>query len=321
MKVALVYTGGTIGSSSSDDGVRSLDRSKDDYLLTKFDDKDIIECFHPYLILSENLDGSHITKLLGCIGGLLGRDYDGIIVTHGTDTIQYSAAALSYAFGSDTIPIMLLSSNAPVGEEGSNADDNTFAAIDFIRNGRGMGVFVPYKNSDGVTYIHRGTRLLAHSMFDDSLRSIFGAYYGRYADGGYSSNPEYKEKVDEGTPLGTISLGNNASGVEIIRPHPGMQVIELKEGTTDLILATYHSGTLPDSMVKQSGLLEMCADMGIRVWVTGCDPDVVYEGMANLKNVEIMPMMTDISTFMKIWMAIIGERGMDFVKIPLGGDL
>ena len=113
MKVALVYTGGTIGSSSSD-GVRSLDRSKDDFLLTKFDDEDVIDCFHPYIILSENLDGGFVTRLLECIEGLLKKDYDGIIITHGTDTIQYSAAALSYAFGSDTIPIVLLSSNAPV---------------------------------------------------------------------------------------------------------------------------------------------------------------------------------------------------------------
>jgi L-asparaginase len=42
----------------------------------------------------------------------LSSDYDGIIVTHGTDTLGYSAAALAYALGNGTVPVCLVSSNS-----------------------------------------------------------------------------------------------------------------------------------------------------------------------------------------------------------------
>lgn len=320
MKVALVFTGGTIGSSSCS-GVRSLDISKNDDILSRFNDNDEVVCFHPYTILSENLDGEFISQLLSCIAEIIEGDYDGIIITHGTDTIQYSAAALSYAFGLDTIPIMLLSSNAPLGEDGSNAEDNIFAAIDFIRHDRGRGVFVPYTNRDGVTYIHRGSRLLTHSMFSDSIYSIFDSYYGCYTSSLYSDNAVYQEEKDACTPFGITNLGKISNNIAIIHPYPGMKEIVLNDGITDLILNTYHSGTLPDYVLNDSAFLKQCRHRNIRIWLTGFDPDVVYSSMSDLKMIRILPKMSDISIYVKLWMITTIGCDVDEAVASLGGDI
>ena len=58
--------------------------------------------------------------------------YDGIIVTHGTDTLPYSAAALSYALGNNCIPVCLVSSNYPIEDERANGVDNLHGAIRLI---------------------------------------------------------------------------------------------------------------------------------------------------------------------------------------------
>ena len=136
MKVALIFTGGTIGTVENDDGVRNLDNKNNSSILGYFRDTDVIVQKQPYLVLSENLNGGHISSLIECVKDVLEEDHDGIIITHGTDTIQYTAAALSYAFGSKTVPIMVVSSNAPLDSEESNGGSNIAAAIDFIRNDR-----------------------------------------------------------------------------------------------------------------------------------------------------------------------------------------
>lgn len=319
MKVAAVFTGGTIGSSSVG-GVRSLDGSKGDAVMGFFDASDTVARSSPYTILSENLDGDRISSLISHVAALLEDDYDGIVVTHGTDTIQYSAAALGYAFGSDTIPITVVSSNVPVGEEGSNAEDNIRAAIDFIRSRRGRGVFIPYRNSDGNVYLHRGTRLLPHLEYDDSLSSVCGTYCGRYVGGKYEPNPRYHEIADAAEPIGPVALGRLSRGIMVVNPYPGMGVPEPAPGVTDVILDTYHSGTFPESAIRD-GFLDSCSERGIRVWIVGRDPDITYESMSGISGVRILPRMSGIAAYMKIWMSVVAGRDPDTILESLGSDI
>ena len=58
---------------------------------------------------------------------------DGIILTHGSDTIQYTAALLSYVLKPE-IPVMIVCSNYVLEDEKANGFDNFCAAVDFIKN-------------------------------------------------------------------------------------------------------------------------------------------------------------------------------------------
>ena len=140
--------------------------------------------------------------------------YDGIIVTHGTDTLPYSAAALSYALGNDCIPVCIVSSNYPISDERANGIDNLHGAIRLMESGYTTGetgnddkdagihcgVFVSYRNHDGVIYIHRASRLLETAAFQP-LRdaAVFNGVYIDYGitvwlNGEIDIAPEYLYK-------------------------------------------------------------------------------------------------------------------------------
>ncbi|MDE6111619.1 MAG: asparaginase domain-containing protein, partial [Eubacterium sp.] len=165
MKILIMFTGGTIGCSSSG-GVISPNEENTKLLLELYKkeySKDVdFEITEPYYALSENNTGKTLEHLISAVCDAVNMDYSGIIVTHGTDTLQYSAAALSYALGNKTIPVLLVSSNYVLTDKKANGLSNFAAAVDFIQNGYGKGVFVPYKNSDNKVYVHRASRLLQH---------------------------------------------------------------------------------------------------------------------------------------------------------------
>lgn len=124
--------------------------------------------------------------------------------------MQYSAAALSYALGNSCKPVMLVSSNFVLTDESANGLPNFAAAVDFIENKYGNGVFVPYKNSDGKLYIHRASRLLQHSELSDDIFSIKNKYYGSYNGDTFIKNPDFDEKEDEIKPLVKLHFPNSA---------------------------------------------------------------------------------------------------------------
>ncbi len=192
-----IFTGGTIGSHINNAGSISTDESCPYKLLEMFrqlygsstsTDVTFVNS-EPYCILSENLSAKYILKLIAAVGDALKNNPDGIIVTHGTDTLQYSAAMLSLVFGGSPIPIILVSSDYVLEDKRANGLINYRCAIDFIARSaiyakpdqKASGVFVSYCNKDGLPTIHRGTRLLPAVPFSADVRSGGDFWYGRYA--------------------------------------------------------------------------------------------------------------------------------------------
>ena len=150
MNILVIFTGGTIGSAVSDGWISPSDDMKY-LLLEKYREKtgDDIEfdTLNPYTILSENLTAEYLNMLTDCVKKNISL-YDGIIVAHGSDTLQYTAAALSLVLGNDIVPVMLVSSNYPLEDERANGTDNFIAATEFITAKAGKGVFISYKNKN-----------------------------------------------------------------------------------------------------------------------------------------------------------------------------
>ena len=78
------------------------------------------------------MDGSHLNLLISCIREQLTKDIDGIIVTHGTDTLPFTAAALGMCFAYAKVPILLVSSNYILDDPRANGLTNFTAAVDYI---------------------------------------------------------------------------------------------------------------------------------------------------------------------------------------------
>ncbi len=297
MKIAVVFTGGTI-ASKAEGGVLSPSASQN-YELLRGLPKDVeTEVFTPYFSLSEQLDGELLTKLISCVGEILAKDFDGIIVTHGTDTLQYSAAALALAFGRADVPIVLVSSNYILSDPRSNGRANFRYAELFIRRKIG-GVFVSYQNEGQPPKIFAPDSLLAHDAYSDELRSIYEPVGFFEGDNFYlNSLPRNRDS------FGVYKL-SKYSPVLVLRARPGMSYPD-PSFFSAFLFETYHSGTLPTA---DEAFAAFCKRASGRVWISGFPDDVPYESTTKYSelNIKILPYIAPIYSYMKLW--VLAEKG------------
>jgi L-asparaginase len=127
-KILLLYSGGTVGMISSADGFKPMDNFEE-LLKSKLTERnqsalpdfDFISL--DKLIDSANLVPANWTelgeKLMSCW-----QNYDGFVVLHGTDTMAYTASALSFMFQGNDKTIVVTGSQIPLSEHYSDALDN-----------------------------------------------------------------------------------------------------------------------------------------------------------------------------------------------------
>ncbi len=92
---------------------------------------------------------------------ILNEHFDGIIVSHGTDTIHYTSSAMSFALQNLSIPVVLVGSQRSSDRPSSDAFTNLLGAIKFITKTKFTGIFVcmHHTPSDDIIACHIGTRL------------------------------------------------------------------------------------------------------------------------------------------------------------------
>lgn len=113
----------------------------------------------PLTILSENLLPDDWKTIADCVRKRLTPDMAGVVITHGTDTLGYSAAALSFMLAGLPVPVALVSANLPLEDPRSNGTANFLAAVDFIRTEKLPGVFVFYRQQER-DQVFLGARIL-----------------------------------------------------------------------------------------------------------------------------------------------------------------
>ena len=139
---------------------------------------------------------AHWTKLAKRVARAVDEGFDGVVIAHGTDTMGYTAAALSFALAGVPIPVLLVGSQRSSDRPSSDAPLNLVAAVSAAAAGGFSGVYVAMHmgESDDKVAFHRGTRVRKnHTSRRDAFVSVgvpLAAVYGR-------SGPEY---VSEGLP-------------------------------------------------------------------------------------------------------------------------
>ena len=185
MKILVIFTGGTIGSTTQNGWISTDTATK--YTLIEGYKKacpndTVFDTAEPYFLLSENLSAKNINMLISAIEQGLSDSYDGIIVTHGTDTLHFSAAAAHLAFSSANTPIVFVSANFPLEDERSNGFDNFEGAVALIKSGVKNGVYISYKNPEGEHFIHSADKALSFSESLDSIYSVNRKPFAVYKD-------------------------------------------------------------------------------------------------------------------------------------------
>ena len=181
--VAILSTGGTIAS-------------KVDYrtgaVTSQFTAEDILDAIPElrkianyrtkvvYSILSENMRAEYWITLARAIAEEIEKGVDGIIVTHGTDTLGYTASALSFMIKTP-VPIVLVGSQRSADRPSSdNAMNAICAASVAVSDIAEVSVVMHGTTSDDYCLIHRGTRVRKmHTSRRDAFRSINAQPIGR----------------------------------------------------------------------------------------------------------------------------------------------
>ena len=178
-KIALISTGGTIASKIDyrTGGVTSVLSAKDLYTsipeLSIYASIDTEILFNEY---SENIGPTQWNLIANKIIDKINPGiYDGIVISHGTDTMSYTAAALSFALQDLPIPVILVGAQRSSDRPSSDASSNLIASVIFATQLDYSGVFVSMHGSisDEQIHCHLGTRVRKnHTSKRDAFKSI-----------------------------------------------------------------------------------------------------------------------------------------------------
>lgn len=263
MNINVILTGGTIGTI-----VEKQDALLDNSLIHERllnNSKHNFTVHNPYNIHSEDLMPGHWELLYNEIKNI--NDSEGIIVLHGTDTLVYTAAFLSLAFGKSSIPIILVSSHSPLDSSTSNAQDNFDMAIAAIENNV-KGVFVSYRNNLEPNTLYLGNKLLDFLPFSSNKLIATQEPYAQMLDGNFvlcgdhffeTNLPKICFPVNKITyipavPFTDYSFYLNSS------VQPDYYFVELYHSTTTCINEA-------DPKHSFSYFLDRCHEKGIKVFI------------------------------------------------------
>ena len=179
-KILLISTGGTIASKidyrtgAVTPALSAEELNATVPELAKLANVDTEVLFSEY---SENLLPEHWKKIAEKLDSLANSDYKGIIIAHGTDTMQYTSAYLSFALAGYPVPIALVGSQRSSDRPSSDAALNLIAAERFVLNCNKKGVFVVmhHNESDDLISCHLGTRVRkTHTSKRGAFQTIGG---------------------------------------------------------------------------------------------------------------------------------------------------
>lgn len=325
MKILVVMTGGAISRVEAGKSTMPADW-KEHELIThytkKFTDSDVsFDVIAPYIIRSQQLSHEHLNTLIRTVRENKTNGYGGIIIAHGAATLQYTASALGFVFGTNCLPVVVTAANHHLGDRHTNGHRNFEAAVSFIRSQSGKGVFVSYRNPDGVSRIHRATRLLAHPEYSDTVLSIGRSPYAMCEDGVIIKNTAYR-RGDSGKAYEDAVFCEH-SGVLTILSKPGEVYAYDLETVKAILIRPYHAGMIN----TQSGaFVEFCKRAnakGIPLFVTDVPEDTVFENDENPDDlgITILPACAYVPIYMKLWLAVsLGEDIRSFAETPLAEE-
>ena len=132
-KVLIIYTGGTIGMKKTEKGYAPVSGFLENAISSIGDMKSPDAPLWNLYEMSPLLDSSDITvtewnKIAEVIYNNY-ASYDGFVVLHGTDTMAYTASALSFILGGLNKPVVLTGSQIPLSEIRSDGKDNLVTSL------------------------------------------------------------------------------------------------------------------------------------------------------------------------------------------------
>lgn len=276
-KVLLIYTGGTIGMNRNP-RTGALEPFNFESLLSNVPELQQLSTeiatfqFNPP-IDSSDMSPERWVDLAHVITNNYNL-YDGFVILHGTDTMAYTASALSYMLENLTKPVILTGSQLPIGQVRTDGKENVITSIEIAsakyQDGKAM---VPevciYFNG----HLMRGNRTTKQSA--DNFNAFESFNYGHLADAGVNINyhtsrilmPDYSKSVQPRFVLDP--------SVIVFTVFPGIQEdlirhVLMSPKLRSIVMRTYGSGNAPQYPWLMNALKEATGKGKIIVNISQC---------------------------------------------------
>lgn len=260
------------------------------------------------------------------------EDYDGFIILHGTDTMSYSASALSFMLDGLTKPVIFTGSQLPIGVPRTDGKENLISAVEIASAKDEEGhPAVPEVCVCFDSLLMRGNR--STKVNSEVFRAFQSPNFPPLAEAGINIryNNEYIRKPNDWYQSLTINTELDTR-VSILKIHPGItpevvRNILCGKDTRAIIMETYGSGNAPTrdwflDIVKESSAMNK-----IIVNVTQCLAGTVNMNIyANGKALERAGVIdgydsTTESALAKLFYLMGKSRDNEWVKAMMGRNL
>src|SRR5881397_4214621 len=177
-RVAIISTGGTIASrvdyrtGAVQPALTAADLASVVPELSSIAEIDTHILFSEY---SENIGPTHWKGMAEEVAKKIANGAEGVVISHGTDTLHYTAAALSFALANIPVPVLLVGAQRSSDRPSSDAASNLTGAVALAAHADlgVVGVTMHQDLSDRYILAHRGTRVRkCHTSRRDAFKSI-----------------------------------------------------------------------------------------------------------------------------------------------------
>ncbi len=287
--ILLIATGGTIASKNNGEGLAPAISSAE--LLSYIPEiKELcnVDAVQVLNIDSTNIQPEYWLLMVDAIKENYDK-YDGFVISHGTDTMAYTSAALSYLVQNVDKPIIITGSQKPIAEAATDAKKNLIDSFRFAVEDGVKGIFVVFDGKAIIGTRAKKTRSKSYSAFE-SINFPYAAYIDNNKITRFTKSDDVKDKIkfyDEIYP-----------SIFLLKLVPGMEpdVLDyIGEKYEGIVIESYGVGGIPfndrRNFLNKLGNLTSNGKIVViatQVALEGSDMGVYEVGMKALKNYSVL---------------------------------
>ncbi|WXL25772.1 asparaginase [Ectopseudomonas mendocina] len=251
--ILLLYTGGTIGMQKSEDGLAPASGFEQRVRTAQAEQNLNLPAWQ-FAELLPPIDSANMTQhnwlaMAAAIREGVENGCDGVLLLHGTDTLAYSAAALSFLLLGLPVPVILSGSMLPAGAENSDAWNNLFGALHTLAEGVDNGVHLYFNQR-----LMHGARVSKLSSDDFDAFQVL-------------PRPRCSERATNIPAQLDYRQRRQPVNLAVLPFYPGLQGNHLRAllstGVQGLLLECFGSGTGPSDNQELLAVLREAHDKGV----------------------------------------------------------
>lgn len=276
-KILIIHTGGTIGMTWTKDGYKPDGKYFKDAIYHMDSLKARIMPKWDYVETKPLLDSSKMTvnewNIIGNIVADNKDKYKGFVILHGTDTMAYTASALSFMLQNINKPVILTGSQIPLCETRSDGRDNLITSMLIASQEKVKEVCIYFGG-----LLLRGNRSTKYSA--DNMKAFDSPNYPVLANAGISiqynesaflksNNKTFKYQTFQDIPIGVISV------------FPGFkfELFEsiITEKLKGIVIETFGAGNIPNDEKELLPILKKAKENGVVIVVCSQCPQATVD--------------------------------------------